>query len=73
MYKLIGETVPVYDKYANKLIEEGVMTREEKIEIENKYNNNLKASFDKSRSQNFDTKVFMTIFYILIIILGLVK
>lgn len=63
MYKLIGETVPVYDKYANKLIEEGVMTREEKIEIENKYNNLLKASFDKSRSQNFDTKVFMTIFF----------
>lgn len=59
MYKLINETKPVYEKYASKLIAEGIMTLEHKLELETLNNNKLKQKFELSRSQNFDRKVWI--------------
>lgn len=57
MYKMISQIKPVYEKYAESLIQEGVLTIEKKIEHEKIINKKLLESFEKSKTQNFDKKV----------------
>ncbi len=57
MYKLIEKTKPVYEKYADALIKEGVLTLENKVELEKEINKKLMESFERSKTQSFDKKV----------------
>eukprot|EP00331_Platyophrya_macrostoma_P030762 CAMPEP_0176456844 /NCGR_PEP_ID=MMETSP0127-20121128/31545_1 /TAXON_ID=938130 /ORGANISM="Platyophrya macrostoma, Strain WH" /LENGTH=1003 /DNA_ID=CAMNT_0017846911 /DNA_START=45 /DNA_END=3056 /DNA_ORIENTATION=+ len=54
MYKIIDKTPPVYNKYRDRLIKEGVLTEEQANEIEKKYNDRLEQSYTKSRTSKFD-------------------
>lgn len=63
MYKVISQIKPVYEKYAESLIKEGVLTLEKKIEHEKEINKKLLESFEKSKTQNFDKKVRFQNYY----------
>ena len=65
MYKMISQIKPVYEKYAERLIKEGVLTLENKIEQEKIINKKLLESFEKSKSQNFDKNVSLLKHYFL--------
>ena len=54
MYKIIDKTPPVYKKYAQKLLDEGVITQEQIDEIEGSYNTVLEEAYQKSRTAKFD-------------------
>lgn len=59
MYKIIDKTPPVYKKYCDKLLKEGVITEKEIQEMENKFNTHLEDAYQKSRTTKFDREKWM--------------
>lgn len=51
MYKVIKKTPPVLDKYADKLIEEKVVTQEEVKDVWDKYDNICEEAYTASRKE----------------------
>ncbi len=60
MYKLISKMKPVYDQYAQKLIDEGVITLTQKTETESKFLSKLKKSYESSKKTNLDKKEWVS-------------
>ena len=60
MYKLIAKIQPIYDKYAKKLIDEGVLTVDQRKETEDKYNKILRKSYEASKKTNLDKQAWVS-------------
>ena len=56
MYKKIAQTKPVFEKYATKLIEEGVITKEIKDELIKKHTQEFEKGLMNSRNHVFNRK-----------------
>ena len=54
MYQIINKTKPVSEKYSDRLVNEGVVTKEEIQEYVDKYNKRLELAYEKSRNQKFE-------------------
>eukprot|EP00331_Platyophrya_macrostoma_P011783 CAMPEP_0176429856 /NCGR_PEP_ID=MMETSP0127-20121128/13936_1 /TAXON_ID=938130 /ORGANISM="Platyophrya macrostoma, Strain WH" /LENGTH=999 /DNA_ID=CAMNT_0017811693 /DNA_START=78 /DNA_END=3077 /DNA_ORIENTATION=- len=54
MYKIIDKTPPVYNKYRDRLLKEGVLTEEKVAEMEKKFNDFLEKAYQESRTSKFD-------------------
>lgn len=54
MYKIIEKTPPVYIKYRDRLLQEGLITEKQVEEFEAKYNAHLEQAYMKSRTAKFD-------------------
>lgn len=59
MYKIIAKIPPVYEKYAQKLLDEGVLTTLQKADIENKIKKDLRTAYEESKKQNIDKKSWL--------------
>ncbi len=53
MYEIINKTKPVFEKYTDKLLAEGVLTKELLQEHLDRNNQRLEKAFEKSKSQSF--------------------
>ena len=54
MYQIIAKTKPVYEKYAERLLNEGVVTKEYLQQEVEKYNKRLEVAYENSRAQKFE-------------------
>ena len=54
MYKIIGETKPVYKKYSEKLLKEGLLTEEMIQQAERRHTAVYERAYELSRSGKFD-------------------
>jgi len=54
MYQIINKTKPVFEKYCDKLLAEGVLTKEVIQENITKNNKRLDQAYEKSRTQKFE-------------------
>jgi len=54
MYKIIANKKPVFDLYAERLVQEGVLTQDQVKETIRKYTKNLEEAFERSRTQKFE-------------------
>lgn len=60
MYNIINKVQPIYEKYSQKLIEEGVLTLNIKKQTEIKFQNNLKKAYDASKIKNIDKQAWVS-------------
>ena len=56
MYQKINEHRPIYSIYADRLVEEGVITKDEKKKMWDEELNRFRQSYNESLSTNFDIK-----------------
>lgn len=56
MYKTISEAVPVFEKYSDQLIQEGVITKQIKEDLMKKYTQEFDAGLANSRNKVFNRK-----------------
>lgn len=54
MYSKIEKMVPVYKKYSDKLIAEGVITKESRAELEEFHTQTLTQAYMRSKEASFD-------------------
>lgn len=63
MYSKIEKMTPVYKKYTDKLLADGVITREQVTELEEKYNKSLTHSYLTSKDITFEVSQWKTSAY----------
>ena len=56
MYKTISEAVPVFEKYSNQLIQEGVINKQFKDDLMKKYTQEFEGGLANSRNKVFNKK-----------------
>lgn len=54
MYQIINKTKPVFEKYAERLVAEGVLSHQEVQDMIAKFNQRLEKAYEKSRTQKFE-------------------
>lgn len=54
MYAKIEKMVPVYQKYTNKLLADGVITKEQKEALEKHHTDQLTHAYMTSKEESFD-------------------
>lgn len=54
MYKIINNRKPIFELYAQKLIQEGTVSEDQIKQIIKGYNKNLEEAYERSRNQKFE-------------------
>ena len=54
MYKKIKETIPCFEKYSKKLLDEGIVTQEHIDDIKKRYTAELEESYKNSRDMKLN-------------------
>ena len=60
MYQIIGKIPPIYEKYAQQLIAEGIITPEQKKDKENEIMAKFKKSYEASKKQQLDKQAWVS-------------
>lgn len=60
MYQIISKIPPIYEKYAQQLIAEGVLTPEQKKDKENEIMAKLRRSYEASKKQQLDKQAWVS-------------
>ena len=56
MYKIISNRKPIFDLYAQRLVQEGVLTQAQVEQAIKNCNQNLEQAFERSRTQKFESE-----------------